>query len=894
MLSNVQPCATTPTSRARMTDMSTSVKRLFHQFHPSHYTIELHPNREKATFHGTVTIRGKRLGRPSQRLTLHQEKLTITKATITKHEKGSDTEVTVDRINHHANYNEVRLHSSNMLYPGEYTIELSFKGKITRQMNGMYPCLFEHDGVQKQLIATQFESHHAREVFPCIDEPEAKATFDLILHTPAGEPVIANTPIKEQVIHDKIARTVFETTPIMSTYLLAFIYGEMGYKEAKTRDGVVVRTYATPALYQHTEFALSVAVKCLEYFNDYFAIPYPLQKCDLIALPDFASGAMENWGCLTFREHCMIVDPNNTTLGSKQYVAMVVAHEVAHQWFGNLVTMRWWTDLWLNEGFASWIEYMAIDSLFPEWQMWTQFIVDEQQHALKLDALEHTHPIEVTVHHPDEIRSIFDTISYAKGASVIHMLHEYLGPEAFRDGLRHYLKRHAYGNTDTVDLWQALEEISGKPVKSFMHAWTAQPGFPLLQAQVGDTDVELTQERFFINPEHTKQKEHLWPIPLQTSTPSEKDHLDKKHEKLHLSETQSLVFNSGRSGFYRTAYNATHLERLGELIKRGKLSAVDRLGVLSDLQETAKVGKIDTVEVLHFLENFRDEHDYAVWGMIAATIGSIKTVMNDDDIRQAMKPYIRTLVAGELQRLGWEKKADESHFDQLLRPTILGLAAAADEPSVVKRCEELFADATDGDDHMPDLSMAQAPRGVRKQLEIDPDMRGVVFGTVARRGDERTFEALLALHNASDNSEERTTLAAAITDFKQPELINRALSLITTDTVRLQDVAYWIAYSFLNRKAQAATWEWMKDNWEWLHTNLGTDMSFCRMPIYAARIHSDKEFIPHYTAFFEPKLTPALDRSYRQGLEMLQWQSAWRDRAFEEVKHFFATYEAKK
>src|SRR6185369_11319931 len=218
--------------------------------------------------------------------------------------------------------------------------------------------------------------------------------------------------------------------------LLAFVYGEMDYLEAKTKQGVIVRTYATPDNVEITSFALETAVKVLDFFNDYFGIDYPLAKCDLIALPDFASGAMENWGCITFREHALLVDPNHTSLGSKQYVALVVAHELAHQWFGNLVTMRWWSDLWLNEGFASWIEYLAVDHLFPEWQMWTQFVVDEQQQALKMDALEHTHPIEVPVYHPDEIRTIFDAISYSKGASVIHMLHDYLGADMFREGLR--------------------------------------------------------------------------------------------------------------------------------------------------------------------------------------------------------------------------------------------------------------------------------------------------------------------------------------------------------------------------------------------------------------------------------------------------------------------------
>jgi len=445
--------------------MSDKVKRLSTLFQPKHYIIELKPDRETMTFAGSVIVTGQKVYRPNRRFTFHQNGLKITRAHITRHDKKGDRVIPLTRINHHHRFDEVRLHTKETLYPGLYTISMAFKGKITQPMNGMYPCFFTHDGKEKKLIATQFESHHAREVFPCIDEPEAKATFDLKLHTPPGETVLSNTPIKSQNTQNGLQVTDFETTPRMSTYLLAFAFGELKYKEAKTKNGIVVRTYATPDNIQHTDFALEVAVKCLEFFDDYFAIPYPLAKCDLVALPDFSAGAMENWGCITFREHSLFVDPANTSLGTKQYVAMVVAHELAHQWFGNLVTMKWWTDLWLNEGFASWIEFLAVDTFFPDWHMWTQFIVDEQQQALKLDALEHTHPVQVPVNHPDEIRTIFDVISYSKGASVIHMLHEYLGAEIFRDGLRYYLKKHEYSNTDTVDLWDALEAVSGKSVK---------------------------------------------------------------------------------------------------------------------------------------------------------------------------------------------------------------------------------------------------------------------------------------------------------------------------------------------------------------------------------------------------------------------------------------------
>ncbi len=870
--------------------MGKDVKRLFTQFQPKHYILEINPNRDTNDFSGHVIVVGKKLGRPSQRLTFHQVGLTITKVHVTKHDKRGDIEVPVDRINHHKSFEEVRLHSKHMIYPGDYTVRLEFTGKITRPMNGIYPCFFEDNGQQKQLLATQFESHHAREVFPCIDEPEAKATYDLTLHSELNEAVISNTPIKKQVVKAGRQVTEFETTPHMSTYLLAFVTGQLEHLESKTKHGTIVRTYATPANVALTEFALDVAVKTLEFYEDYFAIPYPLAKCDMIALPDFASGAMENWGCITYREHALLVDPDNTTLGTKQWVAMVVAHELAHQWFGNLVTMRWWTDLWLNEGFASWIEYLAVDNMFPEWNMWTQFVVDEQQQALKLDALEHTHPIEVPVHHPDEIRSIFDAISYSKGASVIHMLHKYLGPDIFRDGLRHYLNRHKYGNTDTVDLWEAMEEISGKPVKQFMHAWTSQPGFPVVHVTVDDKAVSLRQERLFVSPEHSQIKPIFWPVPLLTDKSTAPEQFSTESTQFSLSDTHDFKLNVGGSGFFRSTYNASHLQHLGEQIKRGKVPAIDRLGLLSDSFETAKAGESSTTDALQFLNNFRGETDYTVWDVTATALGSIRTVMNDDEIRELMKPYTRELIHTELERLGWHKSDSDSHFDQLLRPIILGMATAADEPWVLDHVKKLFDLVHQTNDLDPELRTTITNKSLKRGGEIDPDLRGVVFGTIARLGGQDEFDKMVTMHNDSTLSDERLTLSAAITGFRQPELIAKSLDMIRSDTVRLQDVAYWVAYSFLNRHARQQTWEWVKDNWEWLHTNLGSDLSFYRMPVYVARVFSDPEFIAEYKAFFEPKLSPALDRSYRQGLEMLQWQSAWRERDLKQIKTFFKNH----
>lgn len=880
-------CLTWPGS-AKLRVMAKDVRRLAEQFRPDHYILELEPNKDKMRFGGSVVITGHKIGKPSRRITLHASGLKITKVHLTKHDKSGDHVFEIDRVNYQKSYEELRLHSSKPLYPGRYTITLDFDGQITRAMNGIYPCFFKHKGIDKKLIATQFESHYAREVFPCIDEPEAKATFDLIMTTDKGETIISNTPVRQQQTINNKLQTTFETTPKMSTYLLAFVYGELDFKEAKTTDGVAVRTYATPDNVEFTDFALDVAVKCLEFYNDYFGIPYPLEKCDLIALPDFASGAMENWGCITFREQALLVDPANTSLSNKQYVAMVIAHELAHQWFGNLVTMRWWTDLWLNEGFASWIEYLAVDHIFPDWQMWTQFIVGEQQQAMKLDALEHTHPIEVPVKHPDEIRTIFDAISYNKGSSVINMLHGYLGPDMFREGLSFYLQQHAYSNTDTIDLWSALEETSDLPVRKFMQAWTSQPGFPIVHANVSEEGVDLIQERFFFNPKaRSNLKSTLWPVPLLADEAELPAILHMPKLQAKLPADSHFKLNRSQGGFYRVLYNASYQQRLKELVQRGQLEAQDRMGLLNDSFEAAKAGYGGTAEALNLLQAFTEEDNAAVWEIIGANLGNVRAVMDNEELRETMKPYVRKLVSKQVGRLSWNPKPKESHFDTLLRPTVLGMAASADEPNVVKECWRRFKTMRSPEDIDADLRAVPDAPSVRRGMDIDPDLRGVVYGTVARLGDKKEFDKLLAMHNKTSHSEERVTIAAALTGFKQPNLIKKALELARSPDVRAQDIAYWVAYSFMNRHAKLETWRWVKKNWDWLAKTLGEDLSFYRFPIYAARAFSNEEFLKEFKDFFEPKREPAIDRSINQGIEIIEWQSAWKKRDFKEVMAFF-------
>ncbi len=846
------------------------VRRLYNNFKPDIYDLKLVLAKDEKTFAGQVTITGSKSGRPAKRISLHSKDLKITKAELLRLDHSNPGPIKLERIATHGAYDELRLHTAELLRSGQYLIKLEFKGKITKPMNGLYPCDAGDGSVDPVILATQFESHHAREVFPCIDEPEAKAVFELTLTGSASDVFLANTDPLKTNIKGTAKTVVFKPTPKMSTYLLAFAAGKLEYLEGYTKNGIRVRTYAVKSRVKSSGFALEVAIKTLEFYADYFQIDYPLNKCDLLALPDFASGAMENWGLITFREQALLVNETQTSLSMRQYVANVVAHELTHQWFGNLVTMKWWTDLWLNESFASLMSYLAVDQLFPEWQVWKQFIVDEQSQALKLDSLEHTHPISVDIRHPDEIRTIFDNISYEKGASVLLMLMKYIGEEDFRRGLQLYLKKHAYSNTESSDLWQAWEEVTGLALASFMRAWIDQPGYPIINVKLNTESNELTidQQRFYLNPQSSTNQQH-WPVPIFSNNTELPEILLKTHHSLKLRTAPNpLIINAGRNTLSRVIYSSELLDKLRPGIKSASIDELDRMGIIADSFEAAKAGQQSTIDAIKLLSAYSNEASLPVWEVIAANIGSVRSVMDDVTLRKAMNPFIQRLISKQYDRLGWREAKDDDHFDKLLRPIILGLATATEQTDALKYTKELFKN--------------------RDKQPLHPDIRSIVYSSIARHGGKTEFNLLKDLYSATDNSEEKNNLSAALTNFTQPELIRKSLDLIQTDLVRLQDVDYWISYSFANWRAKKITWDWLKTNWGWLESNMSGDLGFYMMPRIAARAFSDETFIDEFSSFFKAHMSPALKRPFSQAVETITWQSRWKSRDFKDIKAFFA------
>ena len=847
------------------------------QFQPSHYTLSLVPDKQTMKFTGTVTIRGKKVGRPSQRITLHGKGLKVGNASVVRHGKKGDEAVELERVNLQKSYDEIRLHAAGMIYPGEYTLTLEFSGDITRGMTGIYPCFFKVDGKEHALIMTQFESHYAREAFPCIDEPEAKATYDLTLSAPAGEVVLGNTPIKLQKTEGKTTITTFETTPKMSSYLLAFVIGELHNKSTKTNRGTDVAVWGTIAQPAEAfDFSLEIAKRSIEFFEEFFGVEYPLPKADHVAVPDFSAGAMENWGLITYRERALLVYPGETAQSIQEYIATVVAHETSHQWFGNLVTMKWWNDLWLNESFADIMEYEAPDHMHPEWHVWDTFISNEALGALRRDATPGVQAVRTTVNHPEEISTLFDpSIVYAKGGRLLNMMKQYLGLEAFRKGLNAYFTAHAYGNTTGADLWAALSKASGKDVAAFMDPWLERSGFPVLTLKQEGNSLTIRQEHFSDNPAKA-DKERLWPVPLFANNPAVPELLTGREATVELKDSEPVLINQGAHGHYIVNYaDDAQREALGGLIRAKKLSNGERLMLLNDASMLARSGLRSYRHVLELLEIYEDEDSEPVWDMMALIISETRRFIDQDEaLETKIKAFIRRLIAKEYARLGWDAKPNEDAGDQKLRATIIGLGAYAEDPEITREALKRF----------------EAYRSAG--TAIAAELRSIVFSVPVKQGGKEAVDFLLELHHTTSNSDLQADICAALTATRSPEGARRLLERIKDpDLVKPQDADRWLIYLLRNRYTGDTAWQWMAGNWDWIVDTYANDKSYDMLPRYAAGACNTEAQAKRYREFFEPKESEiVLKRNIQIGLEEIDSRVAWLERDLSSVRGFFQQF----
>jgi aminopeptidase N len=817
------------------------VKRLIEQFIPEHYSLSITLNRAEKTFDGIVTVRGTSQQNVSS-ISVHSKNLKISSTTLDG--KTADFK--------HLTHDELSItHPS--LSTGNHIVVIAFSGKITDAMHGIYPSYFEQDGIKKQLLATQFESHYAREAFPCIDEPEAKATFDVTLTTETDITVLGNMPVAKQVTQNDLLVTSFETTPRMSTYLVAWVAGELHKKTARTKRGVEVNVWATPLQSPDSlNFALDTAVKAIEYYEAFFETEYPLPKSDHVALPDFSFGAMENWGLITYRETTLIADPGTISISSKQYVALVIAHELAHQWFGNLVTMRWWNNLWLNESFATLMEYLAIDYIYPEWNMWLDFSTNESILALRRDSIDGVQSVQMDVNHPDEIGTLFDgAIVYAKGARLLRMLQFYVGNVAFQDGLKQYFKDHAYANTEADDLWKAIAVSSGKDVISLMHTWLSQPGYPVVHVTQNDETISLSQEQFFVG--RHKKSEQTWPIPLNASTPDLPKLLTEKAISLTSTHKNPVRLNVGDTAHFITHYDEAVFQRLLDDVRSGKMEPLDRLQLLNETTLLVRANILSSVQLLDVVDAYRNETNEQVWTIIFIALGELrKFVDNDEPAEKKLRALSAEIAKTQYKRLGWAAKNNESEDDTKLRGTILSLMLYGEAPEVIAQAKKIFDETA--------------------LNEIDAELRPLIISSVVRHSDSAIVDTLLDIHKTSNSGELRQDICVGITSTRLPEKISELLDIIKdAEIVRPQDAARWFIYLIRGRDSRDQAWKWIRNNWQWVMDTFASGKSYDEYPRYSATALSTDAQLAEYIEFFGPmKHEPALTRAIAMGISEIE------------------------
>ena len=799
--------------------------RFYEKFQPVHYDIYLDIDRAAKHFKGITTIKGNAV---DTKIALHQKFLNVASVQA----DGQDVPFSFsDR------QEAIQL---ELPHSGDVELKVVYDAKLTDTMMGIYPSYYTVAGQKKQLIGTQFETTAARQAFPGIDEPEAKATFSLAIKydEQPGETIIANMP------EDHVENGVhyFQETVKMSTYLVAFAFGELQSKFAKTKSGVEIGVFSTKAHQpKELDFSLDIAKRAIEFYEDFYQTPYPLPQSYQLALPDFSAGAMENWGLVTYREAYMLLDPDNTTLNQKRLIATVITHELAHQWFGDLVTMKWWDDLWLNESFANMMEYVAVDALEPEWNVWEMFQTSEVPMALQRDATDGVQSVHVAVDDPAEIDTLFDgAIVYAKGARMLVMVRALLGDEAMRKGLKNYFAAHQYGNATGADLWQALGEASGMNVGQIMESWLEHPGYPVVEVKVEDGKLMLSQQQFFIG--DGEEKSRLWQIPLNANynqAPaifSEQSLVLGDYAQLRKQNGRPFRVNVGDNSHVIVKYDETLLNDI--LDHLDELGAIDQLQLLQDLRLLAEGRQISYAQIVPLLSRFKDSRSGIVNEMLYHVANSLKNfVQPAAKTERQLQQLFDQLSVKQVQRLGWLSQKDESNDDQLTRPIVLSAALYAQNRDTIKQAQALFDQYQD---HLADLPA---------------DVRGLVLANeVKNYGSQELFDTLLADYQKTADAGFKQDICAALTKTQDDQLIAQLIDRFEdADTIKPQDLRAWFRGVLANDHGQQAAWDWIQQEWSWLEKTVGGDMEFPTYITVISRIFKTSQRLAEFKRFFTPK-----------------------------------------
>jgi len=750
---------------------------------------------------------------------------------------------------------------------GKAKLCIEFSGILNDRLLGFYKSQYKDKrGKTKYLATTQFEAADARRAFPCWDEPAVKATFDISLLVDKHLDTISNMPIiSKKTVGSKILYK-FGRTPIMSTYLLYLGVGEFEYLHGKLRN-IKIRIVTTKGNKNKGKLSLDFTKKFLSEYERYFGIKYPLPKLDMIAIPDFAAGAMENWGAITFREAILLYDPKKSSTRTKQYIAEVISHEIAHQWFGNLVTMKWWNDLWLNESFATFMATKIVDKFYPEWDLWDQFLDDAMLQAMSLDSLRNSHPINVDVKHPAQIREIFDVISYDKGGSVLRMLENYVGVENFRSGLKHYLTKHKYSNAEGQDLWNSIGKVARKPVSSMMKTWIDQVGYPVIDVRRENSKISLTQRRFLSD--GSKSSKGKWAIPIAIEEGNhQSSFLLKTHSsKLSLKNTDSnFIINSGRHGFYRIQYDDNTLANLSLLIDEKILNHVDRWSLQNDLFSHCVSGANQLQEYLDFTTSYHDEDNYITLLNLAQNLYYIYKLTIKEKFSEEIRTYAVQFLGAIFDRLGWDSKKYEKHTDALLRSFVITALGKLGDENILAEAKRRFA------------------KFLKNKNSLAADLQEPVFALTAWQGDKKTYNKLLSLYKKAVLQEEKLRFLGAMGNFKQKNLLIETLAFSLTPNVRSQNIRVPIMIISSNIYGKDILWPWLKKYWKRLVRKFGVGNPLANRIVASVGGVIDDKQEDDVRTFFKKNPMPGTERILEQTLERVRIRS----RFLRRVKKEFA------
>jgi aminopeptidase N len=827
-----------------------TAQRLPETARPENYKLTFTPDLENAKFEGDETIT-LRVLKPTSEITLNAVDIDFHEVTIASGGTTQKATVAPDKEKE-----MVVLSVEKPLAAGPATIHITYTGILNSEMRGLY---LGKDDQGRRYAASQFEATDARRAFPSFDEPDYKATFDITAVADKGQVGISNYKVVSDTPGPGDKHTVkFATTAKMSSYLAALVVGNFEYVEGSV-DGIPIRVYSTPGKKEMGKFALEVAEQNVGYYDKYFGIKYPYGKLDLVGLPDFSAGAMENIGCITFREVLLLIDDKQGSVDLKKTIASVTAHEIAHMWFGDLVTMKWWDDVWLNEGFATWMSSKPLQKWKPEWN----FGLDDVSGTggtLNVDALANTRPIHQAAETPAQIQELFDGIAYGKAAAVLRMLESYLGEETFRAGINAYLKQHQYANATAEDFWDTQAKTSKKPVDKIMPTWVKQAGEPIInvkaQCSGNSTNVTVTQQRYYFDrSKFESPNDQLWQIPVclkgsATTGAPRCELLTKEEENLTLPGCSNWVLaNAGATGYYRVGYQPDTVRALAHDAET-KLSPAERISLQNDIWASVRVGREPVGDYLAFAQGLQNDRTRAVLEDVLGRIDYIGQYLPNDSDRDSFRAWLRQFLTPIMKEVGWEPKPNDSDEQRTLRSRVLtALGQDARDPDALAEARTI------------------ADKALADPASVDHQLAGSALGLAAIKGDADFYDKVMAALKNPKSPEEYYAYFFTLPQFTDPKLLQRTLDFAISPDVRSQDALRLVTGVLGNQDGEKLAWDFIRQHW--------TEIEKAGGPFASAQVvgatsgFCDAGMRDQVTEFYSAHKIAAAERTYRQSIERI-------------------------